>query len=143
MILDKYHYIKVEEAPPLNNAVIRAVKGTLSPSKLTRKFLIEVYWRKKARCVANGTPTFKGFITLAHTYAACLVKSGCRLFWTITALKNKIIIGTNAFAETPASKAPLDLKVDAAYINWCQDKTRIALPKDSKVKVQHAVQGHP
>ena len=109
-------------------------------------YLIKVCGRKKARCVANGAPHLQGSITLAHTYAACLEQSGCRLFWAIAALKNKIVYGSdasNAFAEAPAPKAPLYLKVDEAYRNWYQHKTGIVLPVDSYVKVKHAIQGHP
>ena len=84
-------------------------------------YLIKSCGRKKARCVANGAPHLQGSITMAHTYAACLEQAGCRLFWAIAALKNKVVYGSdasNAFAEAPPPKAPLYLKVDAAYKEW-------------------------
>ena len=195
-ILDKDKYMDIDEAPPINNAVIQLADGNKPPPKLTRRllqqrddwedwesseflqldqyqkqdmfsdpgplpsnteeeinilpmiwtYLIKVCGRKKARCVANGAPHLQGSITLAHTYAACLEQSGCRLFWAIAAIKNKIVYGadaSNAFAEAPAPKAPLYLKVDEAYRNWYQKKTGIELPIDSYVKVKHAIQGHP
>ncbi len=109
-------------------------------------YLIKVDGRKKAQCVANGAAHFKGTITLANTYAACIDQSACRLFWAIAAIKNKLVFGSdavNAFAEDPPPKLPLYLKVDAAYRNWYKKKTNIDLPSDSYVRVNQAIQGHP
>ena len=58
-------------------------------------YIIKVDGRYKARCVANGAPHLKGSITLAQTYAACLEQSGCRIFWSLCAAKNKIIYVLN------------------------------------------------
>ena len=109
-------------------------------------YLIKTCGRKKARCVANGNPRQKGSITLANTYAACLEQAGARIFWATCALRNKLVFGSdmsNAFAEAPAPKAPLYLKVDVAYKNWWFNKTGQTLEGDYYVKVQHAIQGHP
>lgn len=109
-------------------------------------YLIKTCGRKKARCVANGNPRQKGSVTLANTYAACLEQAGARIFWATCALKNKVVYGadmSNAFAEAPAPKAPLYLKVDVAYKNWWFNKTGEQLDGDYYVKVQHAIQGHP
>ena len=109
-------------------------------------YLIKTCGRKKARCVANGNPKQKGSVTLANTYAACLEQAGARIFWATCAVKNKLVFGSdmsNAFAEAPAPKAPLYLKVDIAYKNWYYKKTGIKLEGDYYVKVQHAIQGHP
>ena len=96
--------------------------------------------------VANGAPHLKGTITLANTYAACLEQSGFRIFWAICVLTNKNVFGAdaaNAFAEAPPPKAPLFLKVDAAFRNWYLHKYGIDLPIDTYVQVKHAIQGHP
>ena len=109
-------------------------------------YLVKTCGRKKARCVANGNPQQKGSVTLANTYAACLEQAGARIFWATCAIKNKLVFGSdmsNAFAEAPAPKAPLYLKVDAAYKNWWYKKTNTTLEGDYYVKVQHAIQGHP
>ena len=109
-------------------------------------YLIKVDGRKKARCVANGAAHFKGSITLSHTYAACIDQSACRIFWAIAAIKSKKVFGSdavNAFAEAPPPKAPLYLRVDAAYCNWYKHTNNIDLPSDSYVKVHQAIQGHP
>ena len=109
-------------------------------------YLIKADGRKKARCVANGAAHFKGSITIANTYAACLEQAACRLFWSIVAMKNKKVFGSdaaNAFAEAPPPKSPLYLKVDAAYRNWWQKKTGRELPVDTYVQVLQAIQGHP
>ena len=109
-------------------------------------YLIKTCGRKKARCVANGNPHQKGSVTLANTYAACLEQAGARIFWATCAAKNKLVYGadmSNAFAEAPAPKAPLYLKVDVAYKNWWYNKTGEKLEGDYYMKVQHAIQGHP
>ena len=109
-------------------------------------YIIKTDGRKKARCVANGAPHLKGSITLAHTYAACIDQSACRLFWAIAAMKCKLVYGSdavNAFAEAPPPKSPLYLKTDAAYRNWYKNKYNIDLPTSSYVRVHQAIQGHP
>ena len=109
-------------------------------------YLTKTCGRKKARCVANGAPHLKGSVTLANTYAACLEQSGARMFWAISALKNRQVYGadaSNAFAEAPPPKAPLYLKVDQAYRDWYKHRKGKDLPRDSYVRVQHAIQGHP
>ena len=109
-------------------------------------YLTKTCGRKKARCVANGAPHLKGSVTLANTYAACLEQSGARMFWAISALKNRRVYGadaSNAFAEAPPPKAPLYLKVDQAYRDWYKHRKGIDLPPDTYVRVQHAIQGHP
>ncbi len=105
-------------------------------------YLTKTCGRKKARCVANGAPHLKGSVTLANTYAACLEQSGARMFWAISALKNRQVYGadaSNAFAEAPPPKAPLCLKVDQAYRDWYKLRKGRDLPKDSYVRVQHAI----
>ena len=110
-------------------------------------YLIKSCGRKKARCVANGAPHLKGSITLANTYAACLDQTGARIFWAIAALTNKIVYGSdasNAFAEAPAPKAPLYLRIDQAYKDWYKARyQRDIPPHQSYVRVKHAIQGHP
>ena len=109
-------------------------------------YIIKVDGRYKARCVANGAPHLKGSLTLAQTYAACLEQSGCRIFWALSAAKNKIIFGAdaaNAFAEAPPPKSRLWLKVDNAYRNWWKHKHKEDLDPDSYVECFHAIQGHP
>ena len=109
-------------------------------------YLIKTDGRKKARCVANGAPHLKGTITLSATYAACLDQSACRLFWSIAAIKNKKVFGAdaqNAFAEAPPPKSPLYLKTDEAFRNWWKHKHDELLPRDTYVRVNQAIQGHP
>ena len=73
---------------------------------------------KKARCVCNGSPYQKGTVTLDHAYADALEQCGARVFWSLTALSNSVVIGadaTNAFAEAPAPKAPLYVTIDEPF----------------------------
>ena len=109
-------------------------------------YLVKTDGRKKARCVANGAPHLKGSITLAHTYAACIDQSACRLFWAIAAMKCKLVYGSdavNAFAEAPPPKSPLYLKTDSAYRNWYKQKYNVDLSPSTYVRVHQAIQGHP
>ena len=90
----------------------------------------------------------RGSVTLANTYAKSLEQTGSRIFWALVAINNFIIIGadaSNAFAEAPAPKAPLYVKIDAAYREWYQSRFPDApqLSKDSVLPVNGALQGHP
>ena len=65
---------------------------------------------KKSRCVCNGSPRFRGTVTLAETYASALDQTGAKMFWASCAVNNYIVLGadaSNAFAEAPPPKAPL------------------------------------
>ena len=76
-------------------------------------YLIKSDGTKKARCVCNGSPSHRGSVTMAHTYAAALDQSGARTFWAITALHNYTAFGadaTNAFTEAPPPTARLTCK---------------------------------
>lgn len=46
-------------------------------------YLIKTDGTKKASCVCNGSPSRRGSVTLAHTYAAALDQIGARNFWAI------------------------------------------------------------
>ena len=109
-------------------------------------YLIKTNGTKKARCVCNGNPKYKGTVTLAHTYAACLAQTGSRIFWATAALEDLIVIGanaSNAFAEAPAPKAPLYVNIDKPFREWWQQQGRPPIPKGFVLPVQHALQGHP
>ena len=83
-------------------------------------YLIKSDGTKKARCVCNGSPSRRGSVTLAHTYAAALDQSGART-WAITAIHNYTAFGadaTNAFAEAPPPTAPLYVTIDAPFRSW-------------------------
>ena len=172
IILDKAYNAIQQEQDNVENIVINKLsKDTLIRTKLQKQsdwndwelseFLqLDQYQRQNmfgepdplptdhtdSRCVANDAPHLKGSITLAHTYAACIDQPACRLFWAITAMKCKLILGSdavNAFAEAPLPKCPLYLKIDAAYRNWYKHKNNVDLPLSSYVRVHQAIQGHP
>ena len=111
-------------------------------------YLIKNTGRKKARCVANGSPRMKGSITLANTYAACVEQPAARIFWSISALKNLRVYGAdcfNAFAEAAPPTEPLYMKIDSQFRSWwTEHRHRSPIPDDNNfVKVQHTIQGHP
>ena len=103
---------------------------------------------KKARCVCNGSPRFRGTVTLAETYASALEQTGGRCFWAASAINNYIILGadaSNAFAEAPPPKAPLYVRIDENYKRWYTQKfpDKPPLPDDYVLRVRKALQGHP
>ena len=72
----------------------------------------------KARCVCNGSPRFRGTVTLAETFASALAQTGARCFWVASSINNFIIIGadaSNAFAEAPPPVALLYVRIDSNY----------------------------
>ena len=110
-------------------------------------YLIKSDGTKKARCVCNGSPSRRGSVTLAHTYAAALDQSGARTFWAITALHNYSAYGadaTNAFAEAPPPTAPLYVTIDAPFKAWWEKiLKRPPIKVGHVLPVRHALQGHP
>ena len=111
-------------------------------------YLIKDYGTKKARCVCNGNPKINGSVTLGNTYAASLEQTGARIFWAATALFNYITIGadaSNAFAEAPAPRAPLFVRIDQQYREWYINKypNKPQPRKNDVLRVNGALQGHP
>lgn len=111
-------------------------------------YLIKLCGTKKSRCVCNGSPRFRGTVTLAQTYASALDQVGSRIFWAAVALLNYVVLGSdasNAFAEAPPPKAPLYVRVDENYKRWYKHKfpERPTLPDDAVLRVKKALQGHP
>ena len=103
---------------------------------------------KKSRCVCNGSPRFRGTVTLADTYASALDQTGAKMFWATSAINNYIVLGadaSNAFAEAPPPKAPLYVRIDDNYKRWYKNKypDRPNLPDDYVLRVRKALQGHP
>ena len=101
---------------------------------------------KKARAPCNGSPKMKGTVTIGETYAASLEQTAARIFWSVSALKNNIVIGadaSNAFAEAPAPLAPLYMSLDTQYHSWWKHKGRDPIPDGYGVRVYKAIQGHP
>ena len=111
-------------------------------------YLIKTCGTKKARCVCNGSPRFRGTVTLAETYASALDQVGHRIFWAAVSINNYIVLGSdasNAFAEAPPPKAPLYVRIDDNYKRWYKHKfpSRPPLPDDYVLRVKKALQGHP
>ena len=109
-------------------------------------YLVKANGTKKARCVCNGHPRYKGTVTLAYTYTACLAQIGSRIFWATSALEDLVVVGadaSNAFAEAPTPKAPLFVTVDTPFREWWNSLGRTPIPKGFVLPVRHALQGHP
>ena len=103
---------------------------------------------KKARCVCNGSPRFRGTVTLAETYASALDQTGAKMFWASVAINNYVVLGadaSNAFAEAPPPKAPLYVRIDENYRRWYKARfPHKQVPPDNYVlRVRKALQGHP
>ena len=111
-------------------------------------YLIKSDGTLKARCVCNGSPRFRGTVTLAETYASSLDQTGGRCFWAAAAINNYVVIGadaSNAFAEAPPPVAPLYVRIDENYKRWYKHKypDKPSLPDDYVLRVKKALQGHP
>ena len=139
--LDQYHaqntFDMPEKLPPGANLL-----------SLCWVYLIKLCGTLKARCVCNGSPRFRGTVTLAETYASALDQTGARCFWAAAALNNYIVIGadaSNAFAEAPPPVAPLYVRIDANYKRWYKARfpDKPNLPDDYVLRVRRALQGHP
>ena len=64
----------------------------------------------------------------------------------MSALHNYTILGadaTNAYAEAPAPKAQLFVKIDKPYCEWYFNNFNKIIPPNYVLPVKHALQGHP
>ena len=75
-------------------------------------YLVKTDGTKKARCICNGQPKFKGTVIFGYTFAKMLDHVGPRIFWGTVASKNLIVRGadaSNAFAEAKAQKGDITI----------------------------------
>ena len=102
---------------------------------------------EKSRGTCNGGTRFGKVVTLAETYAACIVQPANRLTWSLIAALNYVGLGcdvSNAFAEAPAPKEPLYMVVDDQVRDWwenCLGKPPI--PQGWVIPILKNLQGHP
>ena len=109
-------------------------------------YVVKTDGTKKARCVCNGQPRFKGTVIFGYTFAKMLDHVGSRIFWGSVAAKNLIVRGadaSNAFAEASAPDIPLYVRVDTQYREWYKERFNIEIPPNHVLPVQKALQGHP
>ena len=109
-------------------------------------YLIKTDGTKKARCVCNGQPKFKGTVIFGYTFAKMLDQVGSRIFWGTVAAKNLIVRGadaSNAFAEANAPDIPLFVRIDNQYREWYKQRFNQDIPNNYVLPVQKALQGHP
>ena len=70
---------------------------------------------KKAQCICNDSPIFRGIVILAETYTSAHDQVGACIFWWDVAINNSIVLGPNAlnaFAKAPLPRVPLHICVD-------------------------------
>ena len=109
-------------------------------------YLVKENGTKKARCICNGQPKFKGTIIFGYTFAKMLDHVGSRIFWGAVASKNLIVRGadaSNAFAEAKAPDIPLFVRIDAPYREWYKARFDKDIPDGYVLPVNKALQGHP
>ena len=109
-------------------------------------YLVKTDGTKKARCVCNGQPKFKGTVVFGYTFAKMLDHVGSRIFWGTVAAKNLIVRGadaSNAFAEANAPDIPLYVRIDNQYREWYLKRFNKTIPPNYVLPVQKALQGHP
>ena len=112
--LDQYHDQKMFGEP------CKLPTGT-NVLDLLWMYLVKTDGTKKARCVCNGQPKFKGTVIFGYTFAKMYNHIGSRIFWGAVASINLIVRGadpSNAFAEAKAPDIPLYVTVDTQYREW-------------------------
>ena len=101
----------------------------------------------KARATCNGGPRYGKAVTLAQTYANCVEQPACRLFWSLAAQHNYVVLGAdagNAFAEAPPPDQAFYMLIDDQYKTWWTEHLkRPPIPLGYVLPVNHALQGHP
>ena len=109
-------------------------------------YLVKTDDTKKACCVCNGQPKFKGTVIFGYTFAKMLDHIGSRIFWGTVASKKLIVRGadaSNAFAEAKAPDIPLYVTVDTQYCEWYKYRFNKDIPIGYVLPVYKALQGHP
>jgi hypothetical protein len=103
--------------------------------------------RKKAWCVCDGSLRARKKCNIGHRFASCLDHDGERIFWSIAAKRNLIVIGadiSNAFAEAPPPTEKLYIIPDNIFLDWWTNhKKRDPIPTGWVMEVLHTLQGHP
>jgi hypothetical protein len=77
--------------------------------------------QKKAWCVCDDSSQAGLACILDEVYANCVDQTGSRLFYTIAAGKNLLILGadvTNAFVEAPLQKQGVFIYPNQAFLDW-------------------------
>ena len=82
----------------------------------------------------------------AITYASCIELPCMRLFFSIAAITNHIVLLTdavNAYANARGPTIPTFIRVDDAFIDWYSTRFNVTLHRGMVVQAKHALQGHP
>ena len=110
-------------------------------------YMIKDDGRKKARCVCNGQHRNNNTAIFGYTFTKMLDHVASRIFWAACAAKNYVVRGadaSNAFAEAPAPKIPLYVRIDTPFREWWKEKLKKPdIPDNYVMLVKKALQGHP
>ena len=77
--------------------------------------------RKKTRCTCDGSTRSGQVRVLDQTYANCVDHTSARLFYSITAVENLVIHGSdvsNAFGESPPPRQSFYIHLDRPFRDW-------------------------
>ena len=103
--------------------------------------------RKKARCACDGSTRAGQVRVIDHTYANSVDQTGSRIFWSIAAVENMVVYGSdvvNAFGEAPPPKQHFFVYPDKAFRDWwTTHKGRPPIPRGYVIPILRAYQGHP
>ncbi len=103
--------------------------------------------RKKAWCVCDDSSRAGHVCILDEVYANCVDQTGSRLFYTIAAGKNLLILGadvTNAFAEAPLPKKGFFIYPNQAFLDWwVHNKKKPPLLPGTVIPIPSMMQGYP
>ena len=100
----------------------------------------------KARATCNGGLRYGKAVTMAETYATCVEQPACRMYWSLTASHNLLVMGAdagNAFAEAPPPLQRFYMRIYEQFRHWwVHCKKRSPIPRHSVLPVNNALQGH-
>eukprot|EP00957_Ditylum_brightwellii_P038606 2918476-Ditylum_brightwellii.AAC.1 len=109
--LDKMHKCQI-----YGNPVRPPNKATILQSIWT--YVVKHDSKKKARNCCNGSILKRKGTKYVNTYSACASQSGMQLLTAIAAIKNYLIIGTdatNVYAQSPPPSNPTCMRINDQY----------------------------
>ena len=111
------------------------------------RYKIKLDGTRSARECCDGSP--RAAPALHHdaiTYASCIELPCMRLFFSMAAINNHVVLLTdavNAYANARGPTIPTYIRVDDAFIDWYHTRFQITLHRGMVVQAKHALQGHP
>jgi hypothetical protein len=102
---------------------------------------------KKARHCCDGRPLRDDrYRRIEAIYTACISQVGMKIFFSLCALENYVIIdldAVNAFGQAGSLYDIIYLEIDQQYRDWYKSRHNIDIPIGHVLPVRGLLQGHP